>query len=312
MKKLLLGITALLLVIGATAQQVSMDMETWVQAGVSSFKNPQGWVSFNASVGGLSVASQTVFKDSTDFFQGLASAKIVTSNVQSGFFNVPNPYRPGHNYDTMGIMVLGSYASGAFRYGQQMPTPWRAPFLSFASKYTPAGADSAYVIAYLTKHNGAVRDTIATGIYRTGASTTTYSINNITMVYNPTYIGVIPDTEMIYCSSSRYKTKGSKVGSAFYVDAFQWTGFTGINEINTGNTTSVFPNPATSEINFTSSINANYIEVMDITGRKLGLFLMQNNKVKVQTETFRTGLYLYDVLNEKKEIISRGKFEIAK
>ncbi len=314
MKKLFFTLIVSVLFVITAKAQVSMDMETWVQAGTSAYKNPQGWTSFNQNTSGLNVVSQTVYKDTTvgDFYQGLASAKIVTSRLGSPFATqVPNPFRPGHTYDTMGIMALGTYASGVFKFGR--PIAMRQAALSFASKYTPVSGDSAYVIAYLTKWNVNHRDTIARGIYRTGATTTSYSVNTITMTYGPAFAGVVPDTQMIYCSSSRYKTVGSKVGSAFYVDEFQWVGFTGIDDFN-GETAhiSCFPNPATSEINFTSSVNANFVEVADITGRKVGLFVMQNNKVKIQTESFTPGLYLFTVMNDKKVVINRGKFEISK
>jgi len=294
--------------------QVSFDIETWVTVGSTAFQNPQGWASFNLSTGPLSVAAQTVYKittPATDVFQGLASAEIVTSYMDSPFApHVPNPYRPGHSYDTMGIMALGSYAAATFRFGQ--PIAIRPTVLTFASKYTPAGSDSAYVIAFITKWTGTSRDTIARGIYRTGATTSNYSINHITMSYNPLYVSVVPDTQMIYCSSSRYRTVGSKIGSAFYVDAFCWDCTLGINQLNENASISVYPNPASNEINFSSTVNANYIEIYDITSRKFGIYPMQNNKVQIQTETFPLGLYIYDVLNEKKEVISRGKFEVAK
>ncbi len=311
MKKLLLTISAaLLLVIGVKAQ--SMDMETWVNDPIGSLQDPQGWASFNpASAAGM---SQTVFKitsPAADVNQGLASAKIVTQKA-SALVTVPNPFRPMHNFDTVGILSLGSLVGTTLKFGQPIAT--RPAMLSFASKYTPVNGDSGFVVVFLTKWVGAgVRDTVARGIYRMGSATTTYSNNTINLAYNPLYAAVVPDTQMINCTSSKYRTPGAQIGSTLFVDNFQWSGYNSTDDIN-GEVATVtyFPNPASSEINFTSSKNASYVEVSDITGRKVGMYLMQNNKVKIQTESFTRGLYLYDVLNEKKEIINRGKFEIAK
>ncbi|MCX6295199.1 MAG: T9SS type A sorting domain-containing protein, partial [Bacteroidetes bacterium] len=77
-------------------------------------------------------------------------------------------------------------------------------------------------------------------------------------------------------------------------------------------TVSIYPNPATNVISFTSSLNAAAVEVFDIAGRKVGAFEMRGNAVTIELSSFSTGMYIYNVVNEKKEVINRGKFEVTK
>ena len=191
----------------------------------------------------------------------------------------------------------------------------RPTTLSFQSKYTPVGSDSAFVVAFLTRWNGTKRDTIAAGKYETGATTTSYAANSLTMNYNPAFYSVMADSMQLFISSSIYSHGGAQLGSTFYVDALAWSGVStaGINNIaNTNNNVSVFPNPTNDQINFNSSINASAVEITDITGRIIGSYKMADNKLTIQTSSFVPGTYLYTMLNDKKEVISRGKFEVTK
>ena len=86
----------------------------------------------------------------------------------------------------------------------------------------------------------------------------------------------------------------------------------GINDIVAPSNISIFPNPATNNISFTSSVNADFVEVSDVTGRKVGTYSMIGNSLTIETSSFSSGMYIYNVLNDKKEVINRGKFEVTK
>lgn len=310
MKKLILTISAVLsLSAAAMAQAPDLFFETWANVfGSSTVQDPQGWASLNTlvSVGTL----QSVFKETTAPNQGLASAKITTVKVNGA--SIPNPYTSG-NIDTAGILVMGTIAfipSPGLKYGK--PLSGRPATLGFTSKYTPMAGDSAFVLVYLTRWNGASRDTIAQGKYATGTATATYSGNFITLNYNPAFNAFWADTALVFASSSIYSHGGAKIGSTFYIDAMSWSGYNGIDEMNADNKVSVFPNPATNAVNFQSTVKADAVEILDVTGRKIGAYIMTGNNVSVSAFGFAPGFYLYNVVNEKKEIIGRGKFEIAK
>lgn len=307
MKKILLSsITILVFTLTSSAQDLMF--ENWTNIPFSStVADPNGWASLNTLT--LVGTSQSVYKETLAPGEGLISAKIQTVKVTGAA--IPNPYTAG-NIDTAGILVMGTVNTSPPGLSYGKPLSGRPATLSFVSKYTPMAGDSAFVLVYLTKFNGATRDTIAQGKYATGATTTAYAANNITINYDPAFSTVWADTALVFASSSVYNHGGAKIGSTFYIDAMSWSGFTGINENTNLGSVSISPNPATNNINFTSSVNADAVEVLDITGRKVGVFLMAGNAVTVQTSTFKAGMYIYNVLNEKKEVINRGKFEVTK
>ncbi len=311
MKKRILTLIAIVSISAVSmAQTPDMGFETWANVSVTSIQDPVGWASLNT----LNFATATpisVSKETTAPYAGAISCKITTVKVVGA--SIPNPFRPGKNFDTVGFVGIGKaqLTTPNLKFGYAISG--RPALLTFASKYTPVAGDSAFVLAYLTHFNGATTDTIAAGKYATGSASSSYGLNTITMSYNPAFSAVWADTMLVFASSSIYKHNGAQVGSAFYVDSFSWSGYNSINEINNVlGTVSVFPNPATTAVNFQSSVSADAVEILDITGRKVGSYLMTANNVAVSTSDFAPGIYMYTVLNTKREVINRGKFEVTK
>lgn len=312
MKKLILTFsTVVLSAVSAIAQSPDFSFETWNNVQFSTtVQDPQGWASLN-TLNVFTATPKSVFKETTSPFGGLASAKITTVKITGAL--IPNPYEAG-DLDTAGLLTIGQIVASppSIKYGYNYT--WRSATLSFQSKYTPMAGDSAFVLATLTKWNGTSRDTIASGKYATGANTTSYSLNSINLTYDPAFASVVPDSEQIFVSSSIYSHNGAKIGSTFYVDDFAWSGYNSVDDINgTVNNVFVYPNPATNNISITaSSIDAAIINVTDITGRLVGSYSITNKTANIQTTTFASGIYIYSVLDQKKAIINRGRFEITK
>jgi hypothetical protein len=308
MKKIVLSLSALIaFVFTGSAQAPDLHFETWANVPFGTVQDPQGWASLNTMVSLGSV--QSVFKETVSPGGGLAAAKIQTVKVVGAA--IPNPYTTG-NIDTAGILVMGavSIAPPGIFYGK--PLAGRPSTLSFLSKYSPMAGDSAFVLAYLTKWNGSSRDTIAVGKYATGATTASYAVNSLSMVYDPAFSSVWADTMLVFASSSVYSHPGAKIGSTFYLDEMSWSGYTGINSVSVPSDISFFPNPASNSISFTSAVNAEAVEIIDITGRKVGIFMMTGNAVTIETSSYPVGMYIFNVLNDKQNVINRGKFEVTK
>jgi hypothetical protein len=307
MKKILLILTVAASAMTANAQAPDFAFETWNNVPFSTtVKDPQGWASLNV----LSVFTATpvsVTKETTTPYNSI-TAKVTTIKVQGAA--IPNPWT-GTNLDTVGLLAIGSTQISAPYIVYGKPYAWRPATLAFASKYTPVGNDSASVVAILTHWNGASRDTVASGMYSTGASSSTYSMNMVTMNYfSPT---IMPDSEHVYISSSRIFTLGAQVGSSFWVDDLAWSGYVGTNDLDgTESSVSVYPNPASTEINLSCSADVASIEVMDVTGRRINVYEMKDNKVKIATGNYLAGFYLYTMYNKEKQLIHRGKFEVTK
>lgn len=312
MKKLLLSIAAIASVMTGVTAQTAPDMgfETWhvIAAPFAPDEDPNGWASLNA-LHGATTTAQSVFKETTSPAAGLISAKIVTVKVNGA--TIPSPY--GGNLDTAGILAIGSVAFSIppnIHYGYTYAA--KPTVLSFKSKYTPMAGDSAFVLAYLTHWNGTSRDTIAEGKYGTNATTTSFASNSLTMTYDGAFAGVTPDTQQVFISSSVYAHDGAKVGSTFYIDDLVWSAFVGVDELGAvSNSVTYYPNPASNVISFESTVDAEMVEVMDITGRKVTTVRMQNNKTSILTATYAKGTYLYQVTNKEGKVISRGKFEVV-
>lgn len=312
MKKLLLSvITILSLAAGARAQAPDFGFETWnpIAPPFVTVEDPQGWASLNLLT--ATGTAQSVYKETSAPAAGAISAKIVTVKVQGA--TIPNPY--GGNLDTAGILAIGkiSLSPAGLAYGYTDND--RPAVLTFQSKYTPMTGDSAFVIAYMTHWNTSAnrRDTIGTGRYATGVATTSYATNSIFMTYYPAFDTVRADSEQIFISSSIYRSHhGAKIGSTFYIDDLVWSGYVSTNDIaGVKNSVSVYPNPATDRITLECSVNARMVEVTDLTGRKVGIYMMNNNKAEVETSGYPSGIYLYNVYDAQGISLNRGKFQVS-
>lgn len=319
MKKYLLSASAIIAFAFNSVGQTDLNFEAWTIVGLpgTTAEDPNGWASFNTLNSSFTGAMPiTVSKETTGTIPaGLIAAKITTDVIPSTIL-IPNPFTPGQNFDTVGFVAVGKVIIGSppsLKLGAATPIGVVRPStLSFSSKYSPMAGDSAFVLAYLSKWNGTSRDTIATGQYATNATTTSFAVNSLTMNYDPAFSTVWADSMIIVASSSVFRHSGAKKGSIFWVDNFVWSGYNSINDIAVTGSISIFPNPATNNISFSSSVNAEAVEVHDITGRKVGLFSMTGNAVTIETSSFSAGMYIYNILNENKEVINRGKFEVTK
>jgi hypothetical protein len=292
--------TGLLTTLSVTAQ-VDYGFETWVTSG--SAQDPTGWASFNVLT--AVTMPQTVFKETTAPYVGTAAAKIVTQIIPA-LVSIPG-------YDTVGILAIGSVDIGNKKINFGAPYTNRPEFVNFATKYQPAGLDTGFVAVQLTRFNALSSkvEVIAKGTWNTTATSASWTAQSLKLDYTPGLMNVAPDSIKIMASSSSlYRPK---VNSTFYIDDIKMTGYVSTNDINgVENNVAVYPTPAKENVSFSISVNAYAVEIMDITGRNLGVFPMANNKVTVETARYKAGMYIYNVVNEHGKSLGRGKFEVVK
>jgi len=85
----------------------------------------------------------------------------------------------------------------------------------------------------------------------------------------------------------------------------------GINEISQTHNTSVYPNPATSQISFRySAQNAQNVFVFDIAGRQIGQVEMKNDMAALNTSAFASGIYFYRITDKSGNVLDNGKFSV--
>lgn len=76
---------------------------------------------------------------------------------------------------------------------------------------------------------------------------------------------------------------------------------------------SVFPNPASTFINFTTnSPDAVKVIAMDVTGKVVTTETIEMGKAKMNTGNLSSGVYLYSVLGKDNQILKTGKFNVTK
>ena len=301
MKKILLSITAAVLTTMSVNAQVDFKFETWKPSGLA--KDPSGWASFNVLTSyGM---AQTVFKDTVAPYEGSAAAKIVTQPIP---VLIPVP-----GYDTVGLLIVGTVdvQNTKINYGTAYTN--RPESVNFATKYEPVNGDSASVSVQLTRFNVAsnMTEIIATGLWTSTASATSWTQQSLKLTYDPNLNNTLPDSIRIMVSaSSLYRPK---INSTLYIDDVSFSGYVSTNDINgVKNNVSVYPSPAKESVTISISVKASSVEVLDITGRSLGVFPMTNNKAIIETANYKAGMYLYNVIGEQSNVLGRGKFEVVK
>jgi len=85
---------------------------------------------------------------------------------------------------------------------------------------------------------------------------------------------------------------------------------TGVEEYVNDKTISVYPNPASSEINiYLENLNG-YLELFDLTGRKIMSIALSKGKNKLNTANLNTGIYFYKINSLREENLKTGKLII--
>lgn len=317
MKKQLLSIFSIISFTTAFAQIPNNGMESWG----NSFFEPEGptsYVSANVFASPLvSTSNPTSVTKGTgaDAYAGTFSAKIATVKL------VANP-AAATIPDTLGVLMLGSVslsASPPLRSG----TPWttRLSSVDFYYKYTPVLNDNGAMMAYLTKWNGTTRDTLATAGYPITGVVSSFTSASGPFVYNPLFPGTTtPDSLHVYFLSSARPwldnaavPNPAQVGSALWVDEASVT-TVGLKEtFKLGTQAKVYPNPSTNYFNISVANNDAVIaEIFDVTGKKIASALMDDSKVRINTENFNEGLYIYSVKDKNNKVIATGKINVSK
>ncbi|HEY6162985.1 MAG TPA: T9SS type A sorting domain-containing protein [Bacteroidia bacterium] len=87
----------------------------------------------------------------------------------------------------------------------------------------------------------------------------------------------------------------------------------GVSEISNLVDIKVYPNPANTTVYFNfDGTDASSVSVMDVQGREIGRFLVNTNIESMNVNDLSAGMYFYRVMNDKGQLISRGKFSVVK
>jgi hypothetical protein len=266
-------------------------------------QNPNSWATANLI---MSFGNpQSAFRDTIIVKEGVASIRIETVKLVNNIFAPDLP-------DTVGIAFTGNITFSGLAPG--FPYAARPSELAFAYQYAPSSGDTAWASVVLQKWNTStnMRDTVATGFWFTTGTTSSWTMPTIPLVYNATNPTAYPDTAIILFSSSSYFSP--KIGSKLWVDDLAWYGWSGIDAMGIpGEGVTPYPNPASDAISFSVVMpGAATISIFDVTGRMLDAAAITGRTASISTASYAAGVYTYSVLDSNGNVISRGKFNIAR
>lgn len=268
-----------------------------------SYQVPDSWQTYNMLSLTLPPNPLSAFKASgLDTHSGNYSLKLKSIFVNN------NP-APGSIDDTIGGTYTAKIIVNPYSTLFGFPYVGRPEKLEFWAKYFPIGNDIAGAGVVLQKWNGSGHDTIASGEIEI-METVSYTLFEFTLTY---FSEALPDTAAIAFVVSRHPAT-ARVNSTLYVDDISLTGWVGIDEKEVNkDKVKVFPNPAKDNITiFTEIKDASNVLIVDITGKPLARYVINDFSAKINTSMFNDGVYFYYISDKKDRVLFRDKFDVIK
>lgn len=78
------------------------------------------------------------------------------------------------------------------------------------------------------------------------------------------------------------------------------------------NLVTVFPNPASAEVNFKANTEANKVSLYDITGKMIATEIFENGMSKINLSNISAGMYFYTILDSNNQTLKSGKLTVDK
>jgi hypothetical protein len=305
MKNLLFVLLSFAVTSTALAQNVpNAGFENWTPYVTGEY--PDNWTtsdSITVSYNG----GNSVFHG-TDAYEGAKCMHLKSTEITFILFPIKGP-----GFATNGKINL---VGANFEFSGGSPDTARSRYFTGYYKYNPLGADEVgKVTVYLLHRNGANRDTIATGVSLFTDTVNTYT-QFVTEMQYKNYI-IQPDTCLIIIQSSIAVNDPSiVVGTELIVDSLGFNGFVGINELNDIiNNVSVYPSPASNEINIDVELKKNTslaYQIFDMNSRLLLSSSMNTLKEKVDISNLAHGRYVLRLNDSEKKILYSTNFTVAR
>ena len=302
MKNMILFVWVFFLTIlfGYGQQLPNNDFEEWVEE--SGYQNPLNWNTPNEFT---NLASAIVVDKSNDSYSGEFSARLETKHINFLSFEFLAP----------GLITLADFnvdiLTQAFSYSGGTFLQQNVQKLTGMYKYQGAGNDSAVILMYnFRNREGEEYDTIGNGYtYLHDAEEWT------SFTVNMRYInGHVPDTFNILIMSTTDEgiTDFEHAGSTMFVDSLAIHTNTGIiNLWEKPIALRVYPNPATSVINFETDETGKdrKLIISDPTGKIISRLHFKEKTITFDLSEFSSGIYSYSVV-EANRIVNSGSFII--
>ncbi len=293
MKKLIPIILLAFFSIDTKSQSIpNPGFEDWTAG--PGYDDPNGWGTINSLIASV-LPGGTAIKTTTagEIHSGSSAIRLVTKTIST--FIVPG-------ICATGVINTDGSISGGIAYDQR-PVSMTGWYI-----YNPVNGDTGSVEVTLSKWNGTSRDVVGHTRIEFIQNTTSYQqfVDSIEYVS-----GATPDTAVIVLISCA--GDHGIVGSTLFIDdlAFAFDN-TGIQNHSTTLKVGIGPNPAQNTLHIINLKTDANLELFDVTGRKVGLFQVSENKQDVNIAHLTNGTYIYRVSDRREIQISTGKLIIKR
>jgi uncharacterized repeat protein (TIGR03803 family) len=231
----------------------------------------------------------------------LFSFSPVTGNynvlVNFNFANGSNPYGGLLNDSINGLLYGMTYQGGTEGYG-------------VLYSFNPVGAIQQVVVNFNDTANGST----PTGNLTLGPNGKLYGMtlgdvtgNGVLFCYDP-----VSATDSVLFTFN-YTGGSSPYGSLVFVGNPGAVNpvITTVNTVSTENNVAVYPNPFSMNTNIVmNDAGIHYLEVDDITGRKLNWVRFSGNQYSLSRTGLANGIYIVKLYDEQQQYISAAKIEV--
>jgi len=256
----------------ATAQIPNGGFEDWVDQG--GYLDPVGWLTYNDVVTPGGGPATTVE-------QGTPG---VTGNYHCVITTVQVP---------LGPTIQGWISAGVDGNNAGFPYASRPEMLTGQWQYGVQPNDTAQVTVALI--NGASQTFIAHGTLEVTGSLSAWQTFQVPLTYFSTET---PDTAFIQIVSS-ISFPNPIAGSFVKVDDLAFVGTVGMNEVNVGTLTNLYPNPGTTHFTVSLPPSPHTITLFDATGRMVLEQRTTDERPVIGTEHLPSGMYRITVREER-------------
>jgi hypothetical protein len=272
------------------AQIPNGDMESWINSG--TYQEPTGWATINSASGGLAIS---VYKDSTDPYDGNYSAEVIPASV----FSIGVP----------GLLLLGAIDPINHSISGGVPFTDRPASLQAYYKYSTTSPDSCFIGAFLTHWNTSThqRDSVAVTAFISSAQESTYTLISSPFFY---LTGETPDSIQVIVSETA-NFASPPLGTDLKIDDIETTGTTGITPLSNLFGLSYYPNPVRDQLNvvYNQYQNVARIDIFDVMGRRV----QSNSSIKgkiipLNVSQLPSGIFFFSVIGKNGQILKTDKF----
>ena len=297
MKKLLLFSVSAIFFGNTFAQNAipNPGFEAWTNHG--SYDDPSnGWGTIADISGGF---VENCFKESAaaNVHSGTYAVKLQTINV---------PLQG----EAPGIVVTGTINQSTFGVDGGVAFNLRPDSVTGWYKYSPVGTDTASVDVRISYWSGTARVLVAQARFEKTTAVASYTRFAVPFVYaQPNN----PDTMVIVLmSSAGGATTANTNSTAYYDDLDLVYNGTGVSEQSAISSVSVYPNPTSNAITFSTQLSKFTVKVLDAAGRTILNEESDASNYRMNVSNLSSGIYFYELTASDAAQTQRGKFAVGK